>query len=131
MGCLRAEARWRINWEYAARLFLRGYEKKAAKNIKKAAKKFASALGKKRSNFPGIGEWAWFHAFKSFSEIPSYQAACPADYEYYKEKNEYFYPLKGRRLQRFLGRLFGGIIRPVIKKSAKPNLKPDSGEKKI
>ena len=88
-----------------------GFEKKAAKNIKKASADFYRSLQKKNRKLPGFGDWGYFHAFKTMAAYQSYQKVCPADDSYYKGKEEYFYPLKGHFLRRLVGKLFGGLMR--------------------
>lgn len=87
-----------------------GFEKKAANNIKKVSLAFYRFLQKRDRKLPGIGDWAYFHALKTLSSFASYQKICPADDLYYKEKREYFYPLKGHYLRRLMGKLFKGLM---------------------
>jgi hypothetical protein len=58
-----------------------------------------------------MDDWGWFHAFKTLCSFESYQKACPADVAYYKDKEEYFYPLDGHYLRRLFGKMMRGIFK--------------------
>ena len=88
-----------------------GYTNKAEKGIASAARAFYGALSKGQPKLPGFSDWGWFHSFRALCAFPAYQKACPADYAYYSEKQEYFYPLEGRFLRRLLGKLIGAMMR--------------------
>lgn len=88
-----------------------GQERKAAKDIQKTSGTFYRCLQKQSRRLPGAGDWAYFYAFKTFTTFACYQKVCPADYSYYKEKGEYFYPVKGHYLRRLLGRIFKVLMR--------------------
>jgi len=92
-----------------------GSDKKAAKDIQKASAAFYRALKKQNRKLPGLGDWAYFNAFKSLASFQSYQKVCPADHLYYKEKAEYFYPLKGHYFRRLIGKLFSGLMQSTFK----------------
>lgn len=83
-----------------------GLEKKAARDIRKTSAAFYQMLKKQKRKLPGVGDWAYFHAFKTFTTFDCYRKACPADYSYYREKDEYFYPLKGHIPRRLMGKVF-------------------------
>jgi multimeric flavodoxin WrbA len=85
-----------------------GMDKKAAKNIRKASQAFYRSLSKPKK-LPGFGDWAYFHAFKTFTDFQSYQKVCPADVAYYQDK-EYFYPLKGHHLRRLAGKMLRRLM---------------------
>lgn len=87
-----------------------GFAKKAKKNINKASKAFYLALQKHTRKLPGLSDWAWFHSLKSLCSVESYRKVCPADYFYYKEKKEYFYPLAGHNVRRLIGKVFKGLM---------------------
>ena len=88
-----------------------GYAQKAKRDIEKASKAFYAALKKRDKKLPGLADWAWFHSFKSLCSVEAYQKVCPADCSYYREKEEYFYPMAGHPIRRLLGKIFGGIMR--------------------
>jgi multimeric flavodoxin WrbA len=92
-------------------ILMTGYAEKAKRKIEKASKAFYLALKKQDRKLPGLADWAWFHSFKSLCSFEAYQKVCPADYSYYKEKREYFYPLTGHRMRRLLGKAFKGLMR--------------------
>lgn len=85
--------------------------KKAQKNIDKASKAFYAALKKQKRKLPGIDDWGWFYAFKTLCSYKSYQKECPADITYYKDKEEYFYPIQGHYLRRLIGKMFKGVFK--------------------
>ena len=102
-----------------------GLERKAAKDIRKKSVVFYRALQKQKRKLPGAGDWAYFHAFKTFTTFACYQKVCPADYSYYKDKDEYFYPLSGRMMRRLLGKLFKVLMRISFRLLVKePSAKP-------
>ncbi|MCK5130103.1 MAG: flavodoxin family protein [Clostridiales bacterium] len=92
-------------------------ENKAAKKLKKSVKAFYSSMNNVKRHKPGFGDFAYFAAFKTMSQFESYKEECPADYEYYKEKEAYFYPVKGMRV--FLSKVLAPIMRLSFKLIAK------------
>ncbi|MFA5676281.1 MAG: NAD(P)H-dependent oxidoreductase [Christensenellales bacterium] len=94
---------------------LAGIEKSSAKSIKKASKVFYKSLLKKQRKLPGIGDWAYFHAFKSFCAFECYRKVCPADVDYYQSKKEYFFPIKGRPFRRAAGKIISVLTRFGLK----------------
>jgi multimeric flavodoxin WrbA len=73
-------------------------EKETDAKIHKTAVKFYQALQSKKET-PSFQEYMRFRFFKAAS--PSLKEYLPADYEFYKEKNEYYYPIKiglGKRI---------------------------------
>lgn len=89
---------------------MNGFDRKAEKGIMKASKAFMRTLNKKQRKLPGITDWAWFNSFKALSSYKSYQKICPADFIYYDDKREYFYPLNGHLIKRLIGRMFKVIM---------------------
>lgn len=85
-------------------------EKKAAKQIQKNSKAFYHAMKQSKRRLPRLEDFAYFNAFKTMSAFESYKKACPADYAYYKEKDNYFYPINGHAVRRFLGNMFRGLM---------------------
>jgi multimeric flavodoxin WrbA len=92
-----------------------GFDKRADKKIRKAARDFYRSLKDPRRKAPGMGDWAHFHSFKASTAFELYQSVCPADCSYYSEKDEYFYPLKGHPMRRLVGKLFRGLMRSGLK----------------
>ena len=88
-----------------------GMDKRAEKSIQKASGAFYRSLLKQRRKLPGLADWAYFHSFKTLSSFEAYRKVCPADCSYYKEKEEYFYPLSGHPVRRLLGRIFKALMR--------------------
>lgn len=87
-----------------------GFEKRAEKNIRKTSKAFLKDLRTPGSKAPGLGDWAWFASFKSFTDYESYQKFDPADYEYYKDK-EFFYPIRKYPFSRFSGKIMKSLMK--------------------
>ena len=65
---------------------------KKEKAIRTAAMKFWEALDGRRRRSPSLGDYLVFKFFKITS--PETRKWLPADYEYYKDKQDYFYPTK-------------------------------------
>lgn len=89
---------------------IKGIDKKADKSIQKASAGFMRSLQKQQRKLPGITDWAWFNSFKAISSYKSYQKICPADFNYYKDKREYFYTLNRHPVKRLIGKTFKGIM---------------------
>lgn len=104
---------------------MKGFEEKTRKRIDKAAHLFYRELGESKRMVPAIGDWFYFHAFKTFTEKETYRKACPADYAYYKEKSEYFYPLTGHSFRRLFGKMAKGMMRLALGRMVK---EPGSSE---
>lgn len=94
---------------------LAGIEKSNDKKIKKASEAFYKGLQRKQRKLPGIEDWAYFHAFKSFCAFECYKKVCPADIAYYQTKKEYFFPIKGHPFRRAVGKMFCAIMRFSLK----------------
>lgn len=92
-----------------------GFEKRAGKKIMKTSAAFYRGLKKPCRKLPGLSDWAYFHSFKSLTRFETYQNVCPADYAYYKNKEEYFYPLKGHRIRRMIGKAVKALLRFGLK----------------
>lgn len=92
-----------------------GFEKKAEKKIGKAAKSFYRSVVSKERHAPGLVDWAYYSSFKAFTGFKSYQKVSPADYEYYKDKKEYFYPVTGHPFRKLGLNLMKGIMRTSMK----------------
>lgn len=92
-----------------------GFDKRAEKSIRKASGAFCESLKNPRRKAPGMGDWAYFNSFKAFTAFESYRKVCPADYDYYSQRQEYFYPLKGRAARRLIGRLIKTLMRMGLK----------------
>ena len=72
---------------------------KQDKAIKLAARRFTDALHDGRPHSPSLGEYLVFRFFKITN--PETRKWLPADYEYYKDKEKYYYPVKsgvGKRI---------------------------------
>lgn len=62
---------------------------KQKKLINKASKKFYQSLLSNKTKVPSLKDYVRFKFFKSVSDSVKYY--LPADYEYYKNKHEYYY----------------------------------------
>lgn len=92
-----------------------GLDKKKERGTKKAAKAFFRSLQRQQRKLPGLGDWAYFHSFNTLASYESYRKTCPADYSYYKTKEEYFYPLSGHYLRRLIGKILQGIMKTSLR----------------
>jgi multimeric flavodoxin WrbA len=92
-----------------------GFDKRADKSITKASEAFYRLLRKPRRHLPGLGDWAYFHSFKTFTGFESYRKVCPADYAYYSGKEQYFYKIKGHAARRMAGGVFKALMRLGLK----------------
>ena len=88
-----------------------GFEKRAKKKILKTSQVFYRALQQKQRKLPGLADWAYFHSFKALTRFENYRNVCPADYAYYKDKEEYFYPIKGHHARRLIGKTMKSLMR--------------------
>jgi multimeric flavodoxin WrbA len=88
-------------------------ENKAAKKLIKTSKAFYASMCKAKRHQPGFGDFAYFGAFKTMSSFDSYKEVCPADYDYYKDKAAYFYPVKAMRSS--IGKMLTGVMRLSLK----------------
>ncbi len=104
---------------------MKGFEKRTRRSIQRATRLFYRQLGQRIRKTPGVADWFYFHAFKAFTDTKPYQKACPADFDYYKEKNEYFYPLAGHPFRRLMGKMARGMMHLSIGKMVK---EPESSE---
>jgi len=84
-------------------------ENKAARKHKKSVKAFYSSMNNEKRHKPGVVDFIYFGSFKIMSGLGSYKKECPADYEYYKNKDIYFYPTAGMRV--LLGKAMVGIMK--------------------
>lgn len=94
---------------------LAGFDKRAEKLIHKASTRFYQSLLKKELKAPSLGDLFYFASFKAFCSNASYQKYCPADDEYYRNK-DYFYPITGHPVRRFMNRLVTGLMQAVLRR---------------
>jgi multimeric flavodoxin WrbA len=87
----------------------------AEKKIKRKSFSFYRMLQKPQLAPPGIGDFAYFHSFKQFTEFEAYREAFPADTSYYRGKKEYFYELQRNPLRRLTGKAVRGLMHAVLK----------------
>jgi NAD(P)H-dependent FMN reductase len=87
-----------------------GLEKGTERKLIRAAKAFFRLLRNPVRRAPGLINWAYFSSFKTMTAFESYRRVCPADAEYYRDK-EYFYPLKGHPVSRLMGKPVKGLMK--------------------
>jgi multimeric flavodoxin WrbA len=79
------------------------YEKKIAHDIEKASRKFYRALKSDKPLPPTFWNVLWFQAFKITSEKTKNH--FPADYNFYKDKEYFFYETKVSKLKTSVAKL--------------------------
>lgn len=83
-------------------------ERREKRNIRRGTKKFYKSLITSSVRNPRFGDLAYFGVFKSMSYLEATKKALPADYDYYKNKESYFYTVKGFRS--IIGKLFSKMM---------------------
>ncbi|MDD4297804.1 MAG: flavodoxin family protein [Ruminiclostridium sp.] len=63
-----------------------------------------------KRKLPGFSDWAYFHSFKTMTQNEQYKAECPADYAYYAEREEFFYPIQGHPFRKLIGKMVKGLM---------------------
>ncbi|MCK9151923.1 flavodoxin family protein [Methanobacterium alcaliphilum] len=89
-----------------------GLKKKNHSKIEKASLKFYKNLEKKGVSKPTFKQYMHFRFMKFTSSLGEYM---PADHEFYKDKEEYFYPLKINPLKKYFVSFFMKIILFIMK----------------
>jgi glycogen debranching enzyme len=84
-----------------------GLKKKNRGKIKDASLKFFKNLKKGGLSKPTFTEYVHFRFMKFMSEMKEYM---PADHEFYKEMDEYFYPTKINLLKKYFVSLMMKIV---------------------
>lgn len=84
-----------------------GLKKKNQNKIEKASLKFYKNLEKGGLSKPTFTEYIHFRFMKFTSQMDEYM---PADHEFYKDKEEYFYPLKINPLKKHFVSVFMKVI---------------------
>ena len=84
------------------------YEEKVARDIEKASKKFYRGLKSGKPLPPTFLNVLWFQVFKIQSEKT--KRHYPADYEFYKGKENFFYETKVNPLKTFVARLLVRLV---------------------
>lgn len=88
-------------------------EVKQEKAVRKAAVTFYTALKRKERPIPGISDLMYFRFFKNTSN--STKSYLPADYEYYKEKQNYFYDAKINGFKNLVAKLMVRCLLVLMK----------------
>lgn len=84
-----------------------GLKKKNQQKIEKLSAKFYKKLEKGGLSKPTFMEYVHFRFMKFTSEMKEYM---PADHEFYKEMDEYFYPIKINPLKKYFVSLMMKIV---------------------
>ncbi|MDP1553809.1 MAG: NADPH-dependent FMN reductase, partial [Methanobacteriaceae archaeon] len=84
-----------------------GLKKKNRKKVEDASLKFFKNLKKGGLSKPTFTEYVHFRFMKFMSEMKEYM---PADHEFYKEMDEYFYPTKINLLKKYFVSLMMKIV---------------------
>ena len=79
------------------------YEESIAKDVEKASKKFYTSLKSDKPLPPTFLNVLWFQAFKTQSEKTKHY--FPAHYDFYKDKEYFFYETKVNTLKTFVAKL--------------------------
>jgi len=95
----------------------REYENKTAKMIEKSSKKFFKDLSDKSPRKPNLGNVIWFQLFKKMSVLS--KKTIPADFEFYRDKKEYFYEVKVNPFYTFLAKTVASLAVRSMKKNVK------------
>jgi hypothetical protein len=84
----------------------------------KAFDTFITAIKKGKRNTPTMTQLVMFHLFKSISELD--KEYFEADYQYYKDKTDFYYDTKLNFFKKMLAKR---IVRKEIKKILNPSLR--------
>jgi hypothetical protein len=93
------------------------YKKSSAKKIKKSTQKFFDDLSDKSIRKPSLGDVIWFQLFKKMTALS--KNSSPADYDYYKDKNNYFYAAKVNPFYTLIGKLIASLAVNSMKKQVR------------
>jgi multimeric flavodoxin WrbA len=88
--------------------YLPKYEESIARDIQKASKKFYISLKSDKQLPPTFLNVLWFQAFKIQSEKTKHY--LPADYDFYKDKEYFFYETKVNPLKTFVVKLLVSLV---------------------
>ena len=68
------------------------YKEKTNRALEKNTKIFYQSMNNKKEGPPQLGNLIWFRIFKKMAGLSKMN--LPADYEFYQEKHDYFYPIR-------------------------------------
>lgn len=83
------------------------YNEKIQKEEKKYADKLYEAILKSGDKPISLGNFIWFNIFKKMSAIS--KETLPKDYEYYRNKTNYFYDIKVNRIKSGIAKVIANI----------------------
>ena len=83
------------------------YKEIIARDVDKASRKFYRSLKSDKPLPPTFWDVLWFQAFKTTSK--KYKNHFPADYDFYKDKEYFFYETKVNPLKTFVAKLMLGL----------------------
>jgi hypothetical protein len=84
------------------------YEERIARDVDKASRKFYRSLKSGKPLPPTFLNVLWFQAFKAPSE--KNKRHFPADYDFYKDREYFFYETKVSPLKTFTAKLLVGLL---------------------
>jgi len=90
------------------------YEDKTEKNIKREIKEFYNSMKREKDISPELGNLIWFKIFKKMANVS--KKNLPADYEYYSEKQNYFFEIKVNPLKSVIANIIASIAFWSMKK---------------
>ena len=90
------------------------YEEETDKNIKRNTSKFYLSMKSKKEISPQLGNLIWFNIFKKMASIS--KKNLPADYNYYIEKQNYFYQIKVNPFKSYIAGSIASIAVMSMKK---------------
>lgn len=93
------------------------YDKRVQKEIEKAAERLYQAMKNKKLASPSLGNLIWFRIFKKMASLS--EQNLPADYEYYRTRNDYFYPTRVNPIKNGVARIIANIGVATMKKQVK------------
>jgi hypothetical protein len=91
------------------------YEERITRDIQNASRKFYRALNSDKPLPPSFWNVLWFQAFKTTSERNKYHS--PADYNFYKDKENFFYETTVNSLKTFVAKLMLRLVSEVLIKN--------------
>ena len=92
----------------------RKYKDETEKNIKRNTRKFYISMKNKKEISPQLGNLIWFKIFKKMASLS--KKNLPADYNYYSEKQNYFYQIKVNHLKSLIAHIIANIAVWSLKK---------------
>ncbi|WP_303870481.1 NAD(P)H-dependent oxidoreductase [Acetobacterium wieringae] len=96
-------------WEATA-----DYEQRVQKDIEKAADRLYRSMKNKKLASPSLSNLIWFRIFKKMASLS--EQNLPADYEYYRTRTDYFYPIRVNPIKNGVAGIIANIGVAAMKK---------------